>query len=66
MPRPSWCSQAPSVAEDGSLPKPELGTDTLYRCLHAAKLHQKAKSLPVLVSGGPIKGNHICDIDRSN
>ena len=43
--------------EDGMLPKPELGTDTLYRCVHAARLHQKAKSLPILVSGGPIVGN---------
>jgi uncharacterized SAM-binding protein YcdF (DUF218 family) len=42
---------------DGMLPKPELGTDTLYRCIQAAKLHQEAKSISVLVSGGPIEGN---------
>jgi uncharacterized SAM-binding protein YcdF (DUF218 family) len=43
---------------DDALPKPELGTDTLYRCLHAARLHQKAKGLPILVSGGSILGSH--------
>jgi uncharacterized SAM-binding protein YcdF (DUF218 family) len=41
---------------DGILPRPELGSDTLYRCVHAARLHQKAKNLPVLVTGGPIEG----------
>jgi uncharacterized SAM-binding protein YcdF (DUF218 family) len=42
---------------DGTLPGPELGVDTLYRCVHAAKLHRKARHLPVLVSGGPIRGS---------
>jgi len=37
---------------DATHGKPELGTDTLHRCLQAAKLHQKAKGLPILVSGG--------------
>lgn len=30
----------------------ELGSDTLYRCLHAAALHRRANDLPILVSGG--------------
>jgi uncharacterized SAM-binding protein YcdF (DUF218 family) len=42
---------------DGTLREPELGTDTLYRCLHAARLHEKARSLPILVSGGPIEAS---------
>jgi uncharacterized SAM-binding protein YcdF (DUF218 family) len=33
--------------------RPELGPDTLYRCLHAATLHRKAKDRLILVSGGP-------------
>jgi uncharacterized SAM-binding protein YcdF (DUF218 family) len=33
-------------------PQPELGPDTLYRCLRAAALHRKAPHLPVVVSGG--------------
>jgi uncharacterized SAM-binding protein YcdF (DUF218 family) len=32
--------------------KAELGPDTLYRCLHGVKLHQKAPHCPILVTGG--------------
>lgn len=33
--------------------RPELGPNTLYRCLHAVTLHRKAKDRLILVSGGP-------------
>lgn len=33
----------------------ELGHDTLYRCQHGVRLHQKAKRLPILVSGGSLR-----------
>jgi uncharacterized SAM-binding protein YcdF (DUF218 family) len=43
---------------DSQQPEPELGTDTLYRCVHAAQLYQNAAGkYPLLVSGGPIKGD---------
>jgi uncharacterized SAM-binding protein YcdF (DUF218 family) len=32
--------------------KAELAPDTLYRCLHGLKLHEKAPDCPILVSGG--------------
>ena len=35
-------------------PQPELGPDTLYRCLRAAALHRKAPHLPVVVCGGAV------------
>ena len=35
-----------------TVPDVELGTDTLLRCQHAARLY-KAKPRPILVSGGP-------------
>jgi uncharacterized SAM-binding protein YcdF (DUF218 family) len=36
--------------------KAELGPDTLYRCLHAVKLHQKAPHCLLLVTGGRPEG----------
>ena len=35
----------------------ELGEDTLYRCLRAAKLYQAGDPLPVIVSGGKVDPN---------
>ena len=40
---------------DGMLTKAELGTDALYRCIQAMRLHQKAMRVPILVTGGPIE-----------
>jgi uncharacterized SAM-binding protein YcdF (DUF218 family) len=38
---------------DSMRPEPELGVDTLYRCLKAAEVYHQGVPLPVLVSGGP-------------
>lgn len=32
--------------------RPEPGSSTLYRCVHALALHRKAPHLPIIVSGG--------------
>lgn len=37
-------------------PHPELGANTIERCLHAAKLHKAAPDKPILISGGPSDG----------
>jgi uncharacterized SAM-binding protein YcdF (DUF218 family) len=37
---------------DAVRPRPELGSHTLSRCLHALALHRTAEDRPVLVSGG--------------
>src|SRR5262249_52944931 len=34
--------------------QPQLGPDTLYRCLEGAELYQRGQSCPVLVSGGKV------------
>ena len=34
--------------------EPEMGPDTLYRCLHVAKLYRQGPAIPVLVSGGKV------------
>jgi uncharacterized SAM-binding protein YcdF (DUF218 family) len=34
--------------------EPELGEDTLYRCLRAAELYRQGKRRPVVVSGGAV------------
>lgn len=34
----------------------ELGPDTLYRCLHAARLYRQGRPCPVIVSGGKAGG----------
>ncbi len=34
--------------------EPELAYDTLYRCLHAARIYKAGPPLPVLVSGGKV------------
>ena len=34
---------------------PELGEDTLYRCLEGAELYQQGQPCPVLVSGGTVE-----------
>jgi uncharacterized SAM-binding protein YcdF (DUF218 family) len=36
--------------------QPELAYDTLYRCLHAARLYKAGAPLPVIVSGGKVNG----------
>jgi len=36
--------------------QPELGPNTLYRCLHAASLHRTSPDIPILVSGGVVEG----------
>lgn len=38
--------------QDGVRPRPELGTDTLYRCLHGLTLSRSNRHLPIVVSGG--------------
>jgi len=38
---------------DSMRPEPELGMDTLYRCVKAAEVYRQGAPLPVLVSGGP-------------
>lgn len=43
-------------AADPVRPFPELGANTIERCLHAAKLHKAAPDMPILVSGGPLEG----------
>lgn len=35
-------------------PEPELGIDTLQRCLHAARLYHRGPACPLIVSGGPL------------
>jgi uncharacterized SAM-binding protein YcdF (DUF218 family) len=44
-------------AADETRANPELGTDSLYRCVHATRLYRKTKGVPILVSGGPIGDN---------
>jgi uncharacterized SAM-binding protein YcdF (DUF218 family) len=39
-------------APDGIRKQPELGTDTVYRCLKAAELYHQGKRCPILVCGG--------------
>jgi uncharacterized SAM-binding protein YcdF (DUF218 family) len=34
--------------------RPQLGVDTLYRCLHAADLYHQGKPCPIVVSGGKV------------
>jgi uncharacterized SAM-binding protein YcdF (DUF218 family) len=34
--------------------RPELGDDSIYRCLHAADLYHRGKPCPILVSGGRV------------
>jgi uncharacterized SAM-binding protein YcdF (DUF218 family) len=41
-------------APDRTRTRPELGGNTLHRCLQAAVLHRVAPDRPVLVSGGPV------------
>jgi uncharacterized SAM-binding protein YcdF (DUF218 family) len=36
--------------------EPQLGEDTLYRCLHAARLYRAGPPCPVVVSGGKAAG----------
>lgn len=43
-------------AADPVRPYPELGTNTIERCFHAAKLHKSAPDKPILVSGGSLEG----------
>jgi uncharacterized SAM-binding protein YcdF (DUF218 family) len=38
-------------------PEPELGVNTLYRCVKAAEIYHQGAPLPVLVSGGRIDGD---------
>ena len=35
-------------------PQAELGEESLYRCLHAARLYHRGEPCPVLVSGGKV------------
>ena len=37
---------------EGESPRPELAPDSMYRCIHAARLYKSGKPRPVLVSGG--------------
>jgi uncharacterized SAM-binding protein YcdF (DUF218 family) len=37
-------------------PEAELGPDTLYRCIHAARLYHQGKPCLVIVSGGTLRG----------
>ncbi len=39
---------------DGVRLRPELATDTLYRCLHAAELYHQGTPCPVIVTGGAL------------
>lgn len=39
---------------DGVLRHPELGPDTLYRCLEGAELYRRGQPCPILVSGGTV------------
>jgi uncharacterized SAM-binding protein YcdF (DUF218 family) len=41
-----------AVPRDPHRPRPELGRDTLYRCLHAAELYHAGPPCPIVVSGG--------------
>jgi uncharacterized SAM-binding protein YcdF (DUF218 family) len=41
---------------DAVRPRAEPGTDTVYRCLHAAELYRAAGGCPVVVSGGRVHG----------
>jgi uncharacterized SAM-binding protein YcdF (DUF218 family) len=41
-------------AADGVRPSPELGANTIERCLHAAKLHKATPGIPILISGGSL------------
>jgi len=41
-------------APDESGLEAELGEESLYRCLHAAKLYRRGRPCPVLVSGGKV------------
>ncbi len=43
-------------APDATRPKAELGAETMYRCLQAARLYHKTKGIPVVVSGGRPEG----------
>jgi uncharacterized SAM-binding protein YcdF (DUF218 family) len=57
--RPSQAQAIVVLSGDLRLPddvrrKPELGEDTLYRCLKAVELYRQGKPCPVLVSGGPL------------
>jgi uncharacterized SAM-binding protein YcdF (DUF218 family) len=40
---------------DGVRRRPELGQDTLYRCLEGAELYHQGQPCPVLVSGGRVE-----------
>lgn len=42
------------IAADSVHRHPELGQDTLYRCLEGAELYHQGQSCPVLVSGGTV------------
>jgi uncharacterized SAM-binding protein YcdF (DUF218 family) len=37
-------------------PEAELGVDTVYRCLHAARLYHDGEPCPVIVSCGTVPG----------
>lgn len=39
---------------DDVRPEPELGEDTLYRCLRAAEVYKQVKPCPMVVSGGAV------------
>jgi uncharacterized SAM-binding protein YcdF (DUF218 family) len=41
---------------DGAHRHPQLGPDTLYRCLEGVELYQQGQPCPVLVSGGSVGG----------
>jgi len=43
------------LPRDDNRPRPTLGKDTLYRCLHGAELYRAGKPLPVIVSGGVVE-----------
>lgn len=42
--------------DDDLFPEAELGADTLYRCLHAARLYHQGKPCRVIISGGKVEG----------
>jgi uncharacterized SAM-binding protein YcdF (DUF218 family) len=37
--------------------EPELAADTIYRCMHAARIYRAGPPIPLLVSGGKVNGD---------